>query len=650
MCGLLAVISKDFTLSLDNIIGHSKFEAALNLQEHRGPDDWGVSYNEWYALGHRRLSIQDVSHGAVQPMVDKTGKVKIVFNGEIYNFQEIKRDLIDKGYLFDTKSDTEVIVYAYIEYGISAVEKFIGMFAFVIIDERGKSPLVYSVRDRLGIKPLFFYEDDDFIYFSSEIKSILALSPKKFEIDLDAISSYFSYRYPIISGSFFSGIENMEPGCYLSYSNTVSVKIKYWDLRSFVLKEEEKVASESDCINEIEKIIKSAVDYRMISDVPFGAYLSGGVDSSLLTSMMSIQGKSNIKTYTIGFEEDGYNELEYAKKVSDIYETQHKEIILDSKDYFSNMERLICYKDAPLSVPNEVPLYLMSKELKSDITVVLSGEGADEIFGGYGRIFRSTDDFIKMRSADVSDRFVSSYEKKYGNQNFSSEIEHFIYQYSYTSYDFKKNVLSKCYDWGFVEQKLNRKFEDLFAEVDFSDYLTKALFCFEKLHLPGLLQRVDTTTMATSVEARVPFVDHRLVEYAFSIPNSLKLKWNSHKDKMKSKDLIGDSISENLDTPKYILKKMAEKYLPDDILYRKKMGFPVPLDRWFIDGIKEVLLSKLENSGNPVIVFFDVGSLINILNNDDVDYNLAMRLWMILNVLVFGEHYSEYIQVPEKRS
>jgi asparagine synthase (glutamine-hydrolysing) len=517
------------------------------------------------------------------------------------------------------------------------------MFAFIIVDKRSEQDCTYVVRDRLGIKPLFYYQSEQGYIFSSEIKSILALAKRKFTLNKKTVSSYFSYRYSILDETFFEGIQNLNPGSYLHLTGQGTTQHKYWQLADFVDQSEDK--GEEYYLKRVDELLHSAIKYRMISDVPFGAYLSGGVDSSLVTAIMTKYTQEPIKTYTIGFSEAGYNEFEYADCVAKLYHTDHKAINIDASEYFETLHKLVGFKDAPLSVPNEVPLYLMSKELKKDITVVLSGEGADEIFGGYGRIFRSTDDYDNQDALSTQQATAQQFQKKYGQQKFSSDLEHFIYNYSYTKPELKHNLLAKDVDWQKIEAELNQKFERSFNEVAGSDYQTKMMYTFETVHLQGLLSRVDTTTMATSVEARVPFVDHRLVEFAFSIPNKYKLKWNSSDDQALAKNKMADQSSEVHDTPKYILKKVGENYLPDEVLYRKKMGFPVPLDKWlggtFADKARTILNDK-NNIANQVI---DTNFVLSLLDDKDLakNHSLAMKVWMVLNLFSFCDAYRDFL-------
>ncbi|MBA6294069.1 asparagine synthase (glutamine-hydrolyzing) [Colwellia sp. MB3u-70] len=638
MCGILATIG-----DIKQNISQADFHAALKLQSHRGPNDIGFDEFHGNRLGHTRLSILDLSSAGHQPMYSECKGVALIFNGEIYNFKEIRAELESAGIVFNTQSDTEVLLKSYLHLGIDCIQQFIGMFAFIIVDKRVGVDCTYVVRDRLGIKPLFYLPKGNGYIFASEVKSILPLAKQKFNLNKKTVSSYFSYRYSILDETFFEGIKNLKPGSYLRITPSGTEQHQYWQLSNFVDQSEDK--GEAYYLKRLDELLHSSIKYRMISDVPFGAYLSGGVDSSLVTAIMSKYSAQPIKTYTIGFSEQGYNEFEYADCVAKLYQTDHKAINIDATEYFDTLNKLVAYKDAPLSVPNEVPLYLMSQELKKEITVVLSGEGADEIFGGYGRIFRSTDDFINQDALKNQQETSALFEKKYGDQQFETDVEHFIYNYSYTKPALKQNLLAKNIDWHTIELALNQKFKQSFNEVSGADYQTKMMYTFETVHLQGLLSRVDTTTMATSVEARVPFVDHRLVEFAFSIPNKYKLKWNSSKDQVLGKNKLADQSSEIHDTPKYILKKVGEKYLPDDVLYRKKMGFPVPLDKWlggsFADDARKILADK-NNIANQVI---DTSFVLSLLDDKNLakNHSLAMKVWMVLNLFAFCSAYKSHL-------
>jgi len=636
MCGILGQVNfKGSKICKD------KFSDALNLMAHRGPDYSDCYFDNNIALGHRRLSIIDLDIHAKQPMRSKCGNYFIIFNGEIYNFQEIKKQLQEKGYSFATSSDTEVLLNSFIEYGETCIQKFIGMFVFAIYNRLSKE--IYIFRDRLGIKPLYYLLSANEFVFSSEVKAILATSDLQKKLDIKAVSSYFSFRYPVLDNSFFEGIKSLPAGSFIKIKgNHFEIK-KYWDFSSFY-GHQEKDFGEPFYIDNIKEILESSVKYRMVSDVPFGSFLSGGVDSSIVTALMARNTSNPVKTFTIGFEEDGHNEFEFARLVANLYKTNHHEIVLKGQDYIDTLPRLIRLKDSPLSVPNEVPLYLMAKELKKYITVVLSGEGADEIFGGYGRIFRSAFDFERMQNLEklaLSDTerilFLENFKTKYGSMNFTSELEHFLYLYNYTSYREKEELLEPDIDLRGIETVFQEKFQGIFNEVKSESYANKMMYLFEKIHILGLLNRVDSSTMAASVEARVPFVDHRLVEFAATIPVKYKLKWNNEDDQFKSRLLMSNEISEKYDTPKYILKKSYEDMLPAEVLYRKKMGFPVPLHTWFGGRFnsfaRDILLSQkatsrgLYNHTN-IKAWLDNNNLLN-------DHRFAMKVWMLVNLELF---------------
>lgn len=635
MCGILGKI-----YARKNVVFNEKrFVEALNLQNHRGPDDSGYFFNDCVALGHRRLSILDLSENARQPMHSANKLISLVFNGEIYNFREIKKELISTGINFRTTSDTEVLIYLYEKEGIKFIQRLNGMFAIALYDKRTDTS--YLIRDRLGIKPLYFYQRNGDVTFSSEIKSILHFeSDKTFESNESAFSSYLSFRYPILNDSYFKEINPLPPAHYLKIKNGKSEVKKYWDtIPQFHLQKEDK--GEAYYIEELRRLLHSSVEYRMISDVPLGAFLSGGVDSSVLTAIMAQKISDPVKTFTIGFNEKGYNEFEYANLIAKRYKTDHSEILLSGSDYIQTMDYLIGIKDAPLSVPNEVPLYLMSKELKKEITVVLSGEGADEIFGGYGRIFRSPYDYYRSTKGSTSKTFSQNLIEKYGRSSFDDELDHFYQLYAYTSPDQKSRLLNEKISNAKLDEQYRHRFRVLFEELGDDSYYNKMMYAFEMVHLQGLLNRADLSTMAASVEARVPFVDHRLVEFAFSIPVKYKLKWRNEQAQKQSIDLMSDVISEVYDTPKYILKKAFEQDINKEVLYRKKMGFPVPLNNWFGGDFKNYAKEILLDTKTIERGQINVKGVQEWLNSEKMgkDHGHAMKIWMLINIELFNRKY-----------
>lgn len=610
MCGILGVVSFG-----DKKICPERFCHSLEMMNHRGPDGTGIYHNQNIMLGHKRLSIIDLNESANQPMHSEDSCVSVIFNGEIYNYIEIRQRLIYKGYSFRTQGDTEVIINAYLEYGIDCVREFIGMFSICIYDSRSEE--TFLVRDRLGIKPLYYSFIEDNFLFGSEIKPIVSMLDGRLSLNFSAVISYFRYRYSINNDTLFNEVSSLPPAHYIVLDKFGKKEfVEYWDLKGNIgrNKSEDYIYYE----NELKSLLHSAVRYRLKSDVPVGAFLSGGVDSSVISTLMGSYTEDKIKTYTIGFSEKGFNEFEYASLVAKENDFVHKEILISADDYVAVIENLIDKKGSPLSVPNEVPLYLMSQELKKDVTVVLSGEGADEIFGGYGRIFRSGIDLVNSgRNPECN----------------KDQLGFFLERYRYINDEQLGRVLSENVFTDGHRRSADARLNEIFHELADKSYEDKMFYTFEKVHLPGLLQRVDNATMAASVEARVPFTDHRLVEFSFSIPFEHKLRWNEGVGDVSQ--LSAAEISENYDTPKYILKKAFENEVNHEVLYRKKMGFPVPLKSWFEEGLnqfaRQVLLSDEAKSRG----IYKIDGIERILNNPAADENESMLIWMLINLEMF---------------
>jgi asparagine synthase (glutamine-hydrolysing) len=650
MCGILGQIKlhKDIKRDVD------RFNYSLDLLTHRGPDARGMSLGDNYIFGHRRLSIIDLSENAAQPMYTMDKSVVIIFNGEIYNYQELKKILEHKGYIFNTTSDTEVLLNGYHHYGIEFIHRLNGMFAFSLYDNRSKS--AYVVRDRIGIKPLYFTTINGRLTFSSEVKAILAYEDIQKRLNLDAISSYLSFRYPVLNDTFFEDINVLPPGHYIKVSMDGYKQVQYWDP---VHKYEDQMndRGEQYYLDHLRELLESSVKYRMVSDVPIGSILSGGVDSAIITALMSKLSYSRPSTFTIGYDEVGYNEYHYADIIVEKYSTCHHEMHTTGKNYFSNLERIISFKDAPLSIPNEVTQYEMCLKLKKDVSVILSGSGADELFLGYGRIFRSVWDFKRYKSlggyGNEIDRalFLRNYDDKYGERKHHNEIDHFMDIYSYTSDRVKQSLLNHQYPHAETTKNIRKKFREYFDKITTNKYLDKMSYMFLKVHQPGILQHNDITSMAASVELRVPFLDHRLVEYAMTIPEKYKLKWKSSQHKSESMNMMSHIISEDYDIPKYILKKSYESEIPNEVLYRKKVGFPVPLHLWIGDSFQkdaqELLLdTKARKRGIYNDVYIEKWFKENKLSEHQGDprtyqNSMAAKFWMLMNLELFlNKHFN----------
>ncbi|MDD3415205.1 MAG: asparagine synthase (glutamine-hydrolyzing) [Lachnospiraceae bacterium] len=601
MCGINGIISKSSIGNIEDRI--KKMNQAI---EHRGPnaDNYAILKKEKIALGHRRLAIIDLDERSNQPFTSSSGRWIVVYNGEIYNYKELKAEV---AYPYTTESDTEVLA-AYLEKkGIDELLRVCnGMFAFAAYDTEKNE--IYLCRDRLGIKPLYYYCGNSCLIFSSEVKGILNSGLVEAVLDEESIDDYLAYRYVREPYTFFKNIYQVEAGTYkkINYDNQI-MNYRYWDIPDdFNFNKE---YDENHISQLFQRKLKNAVNKRMIADVPLGTYLSGGIDSSLLSAIVAEETEEKINTYTIGFPH--LNEFEYARMVAKKYDTEHHELKMDWNEYQEKMEKVICYKDAPLGVPNEIPLAVMSEELRKKITVVLSGEGADELLGGYGRIFRTPFDYL----------------------NYDKHCEKTFYQYFIDRYEYVPRQIRDNY-------LINKSSRRLKYDCEIAESFEKrsneynVFRFFHKYHVKGLLQRVDTTTMLAGVEARVPFLDHELIEFVYKeVPYDMKLKWKSDKALYTAKNKSAGEYSEDLDIPKYLLKKISYKYLPKEVIERKKMGFPVPLKEWH-DNMKDMAQKYLKNSN--IIKSEKLDELMCDCEKEKIGDQI---IWMFINLEIFHQLY-----------
>ncbi|MBC2843859.1 asparagine synthase (glutamine-hydrolyzing) [Winogradskyella flava] len=597
MCGINVIWSKGEITNITERI--QKMNSSLR---HRGPDATGIYKDQNIVLGHRRLSILDTRELSNQPMHSNDNIWHIVFNGEIYNFEEIKEHL---NYNFSTNSDTEVILAAVKEKGIDwFIKQANGMFAIALYNSETKK--LYIIRDRLGIKPIFYYNDEENLIFSSEIKAILSSGLVEAVFNEEAVDEYLANRYVRTPFTFFKEIYQLDPGTYLCIDKDFNItKNTYWDIpKAFNMSNQ---YNEDAILKEFDIELNKAIKYRLISDVPLGTYLSGGVDSSLITAITALNKKEKINTYTIGFQE--FNEFEYSNIIAQKYNTEHHEILMQKEDYISNWEKLIKFKDAPLGVPNEIPLAVMSSKLKEKITVVLSGEGADELMGGYGRIYRAPFDYEnEAPKIDFYDFFISKYD--------------------YVPRSMRDQFISTPTNY---RQKYDNELRAEFNKASNEENVFKF---FHKYHVKGLLQRVDMTTMQASVEARVPFLDHKLIEFSYrNIPYDLKLKWTSATAKEEARKGNSNKYSEILDIPKYLLRGLSYKYLPREIIERKKVGFPVPLTEWFKN------LESLAFELLPKASWLKEGMVNDLIEKSKTESRAGQILWMFINIELFRRNY-----------
>jgi len=517
---------------------------------YRGPDDNGIYTNNNISLGHNRLSIIDLSKAGHQPMSDKDGTIWIVFNGEIYNFKEIREKLEKKGHNFNSNTDTEVIIYAYKEFGPNCLSIFNGMFALAIWDERKKE--LFLARDRIGIKPLYYMCNGKNLIFSSEIKAIIQHDIDKV-IDLQSLNSYFTYRFIPSNKTIISRINKLLPGHYAIFSDGFLKIKKYWDL-------EWKISDKSEYyfINILNKLLFSSVKKRLMSDVPLGAFLSGGIDSSTIVAIMSKIMDVPVKTFTVGYGHET-DEFKYAQKVSNFLSTDHHELLLEYKKITRKLPSIIWQMDELHSEITMIPTYFLSEYAKKKVTVVNLGEGADELFSGY----------ITYKIGANMFKPVPKFLKK------------LVYIWNYSP--FKKRDRNKLFKFSFTNENILNKYLTCKNPPHYpKNFLNRLLFFDIKNELPNWeLTRADRMTTAHGIEGRVPFLDYKIVELSTRI-----------QARYKQPNFNG----------KFILKKLALNYLPRDIVLRKKQGFTTPMHAWIKENLEDAFEVIFFNNKKP---FFD---------------------------------------------
>lgn len=516
MCGIVGIINRDRTAPClkDNVV------SMRDLQVHRGPDGAGVYVNQNVGLGHRRLSIIDLS-GGHQPMANEDRSMWIVFNGEIYNYKSIRNDLVKKGHIFRTESDTETILHLYEDMAENCVSELNGMFAFAIWNDKDKS--LFMARDRIGIKPLYFSLTKNAFLFSSEIKSLLANGMVNKAINERVLPEYFIFRDISGEETLFEGIKTLRPGHTLIYKED-KVQIKqYWSL----FPDRQQTEFEKDeALEELESLLLDSVRIRLMSDVPLGTFCSGGIDSSLITAMAAGFAGENIDTFSVGFHENDYDETHYAQMVSKQYNTRHHEIKLSNSEFADLLPRMIWQNDMPLNFANSIQMYAISRRAKKYVTVVLTGEGSDELFAGYPR-YHIPKLVLKYRRApkivqnifNLSSLFLPSHRLKKIQRNVHQSYEDLIiYNSSYLRKDFIMDILTTSHPFG-----INQR-EELVAKCSNMelDYQTILLLQDQHNYLLSILMRQDKMSMAASIESRVPFLDHRIIEFANKLPTRYK--------------------------------------------------------------------------------------------------------------------------------
>ncbi len=568
MCGIAGVYCFDKDRPIDAALLVRQTDALI----HRGPDDGGVYVGPGVGLGHRRLSIIDLG-GGHQPMWDLENRVAVVFNGEIYNFKELMAELEGRGHEFRTSSDTEVILNSYREWGTSCLDRFIGMFALAVYDTKTRT--LFLARDRLGKKPLYYYQDTDRIVFASELKAILEDPSIPRIPEPTAVIDYFAYNYVPGPGTILRNIHKLPAGCSLTARDgRVSVR-RYWDL-DFESNEQRSLEEDASVLLEE---LSDAVRLRLRSDVPLGAFLSGGIDSSLIVALMARETSNPVKTNTIGFSENGYDERSYARETAELYRTEHSERVV-SVDALDVVERLSWFYDEPFGDSSAVPTYYLSAATREQVTVALSGDGGDESFAGYRRHrFAMVEHEVRSRMPDLLRRAVvrpiadvypkADYLPRYLRAKATltnlAESHERAYFLSLTQKSYPR-FINADFLRGLADYDPYRHMEAHFARSGTRDPLARLIYADLKMYLcDDILVKVDRASMAHALEVRVPLLDHRIVELAARMPSHHK---------------IVDGRG------KIVLRHAAEKLLPERVLNRTKMGFTIPLPEWFRGGLR----------------------------------------------------------------
>ncbi len=613
MCGICGVSFQN------NPVSESLVKAMCDKITHRGPDEAGYFVHENFGMGMRRLSIIDLNTGT-QPIYNEDHSLAIVFNGEIYNFKTIRDALQAKGHKFYTNTDTEAIIHAYEEYGEDSPVHLNGMFAYSIFDQKKKK--LFLVRDRVGIKPLYYYWDGKTFAYGSEIKTILEVPGIDRAIDVEALNHFLTFEYISSPESIFKKIRKLPPGHWLVFENGQMTVQKYWDI-PFT----EEFYSEEEAKEELRSLMSDSVNLRLISDVPLGAFLSGGIDSSTIVGLMAGHMTQPVKSFSIGFEESSYNELEYAHTVAKAFQTEHKEFIIQP-DAVSMVEKLIYHLDEPFGDFSIFPTYLVSKMAREHVTVILSGDGGDELFGGYdtyiadkmARTYRQIPGFIRKRLVEPFARALPPTSQKKGLINkikrfaegaaYPDDLQHVRWMIFLSDVDRARLFLPDHVE-KFRDGATFQFMRDYFSQARTADRLNQQSFVDVKTYLvDDILVKVDRMSMATSLEARVPFLDHRIVEFAFRVPGSLKIK--------------------NGET-KYILKETMRDLLPEKILTRDKQGFSIPIKNWIRNELKDMMLDILSPEKIRREGFFQV-DYINRLVDEHLrgKENHSHRLWALM--------------------
>jgi asparagine synthase (glutamine-hydrolysing) len=626
MCGIAGIINYS-TDPIDRRI----VEGMMDVMRHRGPDGDGVYSGHHAVLGHVRLSIIDVA-GSRQPLANEDDTIWVVFNGEIYNYRRLREELAAKGHRLRTQGDTETLVHLYEEYGVKMVDHLLGMFAFAIWDVKRRQ--LFMARDRMGIKPLYYCRCGGDFVFASELKAFFQhpqIQPRPSE---EGLWHYLTYRSVPSPATLFEGLVKVRPGHCVVVSDKGVDDRCYWDI-PFEQKETVESSRDHDprqIEERVESLLTTSVQRRLISDVPLGAFLSGGVDSSLIVALMSKLTNAPVRTYSVGFRNFPSSELPYAKIVADQYRTDHHELVLEEDCFADHLEKLTWMRDSPLSEPADVPLYLLSMMARQDVKVLLSGEGSDELFGGYPKcaydrfapwVSRFPPSWVRaagsvlpgrMRRVEVALRSLCQRDPA---QRWAQWFSPFTPQE-------KALLMPSANHWPNPTQEYVNRCAGCSP-------LDAMLYADCKLWLPdNLLDRGDRMTMAASVEGRVPFLDHELVEYAFSLPADVKVRGL---------------------TRKWQIRQIARKYLPSTIIDRAKVGFRLPLTQWFRGRLRQMCYDRICATDGLLAQALSRNQLQKVLDDHcSGRKDNWLQIWTLLGLAIWADVFCNHpVSAAQKR-
>ena len=603
----------------------SVLERMTDSLRHRGPDDSGFYRDPWAALGHRRLSIIDLS-GGHQPMSDTAGDLWIIYNGEIFNHAALRPALEAAGHRYATRSDTETILYAYKQHGPAGVELLRGMFAFAVWDRQSRR--LFCARDRLWIKPFYYYWDGRLFAFASEIKALLEHPAISARLDESLLPEHLAFGYASDERTLFTGIRKLMPGHHLTLSvDEARLDIaRYWEIP---VPPASAARADASWIAECRRRMEETVRMRLMSDVPLGMFLSGGLDSSAIAAMMKRATSGPVKTFAVGYAEAEYSELEYARQVARAIGTDHHEVVVGMEDFFNALPSLVWHEDEPITWPSSVSLYFVSRLASAEVKVVLTGEGSDELFGGYGRyrffllnrawarwygvlpaalrrVIRSRVAASSLLSASLRRKLQHTFVGR-GDSLESLYLDNFYSAFP----EEEQPLLSRSGASPYAGFRARWDSREAAAP------LARMLYADQKTYLVELLMKQDQMSMACSIESRVPFLDHPLVEFAAAVPERLKIRHGSGK---------------------YIVKKAVEDLLPHDIIYRRKMGFPTPLRRWLREDRAAPLYALLRRREGLLAEHLDMTAVDGLLERHRAGrIDATDRIWRLLNLQLWGD-------------